>query len=483
MPLFNTMATSAAATATTTTTDTQGFTENEAAVTNTMHHVKSISGVQDFQLEAEKELAEEKEVQTQTKTSTAKDDGEDGLLIINCCSESAGAVVLFATDEWFAAANNLLRDENPSFDETAYCEQGKVMDGWETRRRREAGHDWCVIKCSHRTAVRSIEIDTAYFTGNHVPEISLEIADMDDCARESEMVAGFPGAVHRLLHGCVQGTGCTPDQVAQAEKACRSTSGVEWKELLPKTPLKPGYQESRFHHFKLPESIVGTHIRVNYFPDGGVARLRVFGSPLESPRLASGALYAPISTGPRCTVVSHTSGEPLPSQQFNDGDDYFPEVSCAEHGGVGITCSNQHYGSPANLIRKQPGVDMGDGWETARHPERPGILVKDAATGLVDSPLSDWCILKLGATSEIKRIILDTKHFRGNYPESVQVEGSHDGLSWFPLIPRGRMAPDSEHLFEQHQIFNTDKAVSHIRVSIYPDGGISRVRVYGSALQ
>jgi allantoicase len=139
---------------------------------------------------------------------------------------------------------------------------------------------------------------------------------------------------------------------------------------------------------------------------------------------------------------------------------------------------------------------MGDGWETARHPSRPSILFKDKATGLVDSPLKDWGILKLGkpAVDGVARIILDTKHFRGNYPESVLVEGafvesyvSDDTVpteaNWFTLVPRTRMSPDSEHVFERvlEQLENSKNAVTHVRVSIFPDGGISRVRVYGKA--
>jgi allantoicase len=95
----------------------------------------------------------------------------------------------------------------------------------------------------------------------------------------------------------------------------------------------------------------------------------------------------------------------------------------------------------------------------------------------------DWAVLKLGkaAPEGVARIILDTKHFRGNYPESVQIEGRVEEEEWFPLIPRTRMAADSEHVFDANlqQIENATRAVSLVRVSIYPDGGLSRVRIYG----
>ena len=154
-----------------------------------------------------------------------------------------------------------------------------------------------------------------------------------------------------------------------------------------------------------------------------------------------------------------------------------------------MSCSNQHYGTPQNLLQATLGKDMGDGWETARHPERPASWKRDMETGLVDSDLMDWCVVKLGrvATKGIDRILLDTKHFRGNYPESVKVEGCScsspevdQQVEWFPLVSRCRMAADSEHVYDRSmgQVENADRVVSHVRVSIYPDGGLSRVRVY-----
>jgi len=439
-----------------------------------MIHSPSITAVSDF---GEQEI--ETKSETRVVTSPFANQGWT-----NLASQSEGAKILFATDEWFAAADNLLKDEPPVFDEDAYCEQGKVMDGWESRRRRETGHDFCLIKLAAQASIFALEIDTAYFTGNHVPSISLEIADLS-CEQEASMAVQVPGIVQRLLHGCVQGTGASPEQVAQAEKACRS---VSWKPLLPRTPLKPGYEETRYHFFQLETPVEGTHVRVNYFPDGGVARLRLWGNVTGMPKPIPGPAYSPIVTGRTCTVVSHSQYN-MPSQQPYD----YPDLVCQDNGGMGLACSNKHYGEPINLTQASLGRDMGDGWETARHPDRPSILIRDPRTNLVDSPLMDWCILKLGsvAATGVARVILDTKHFRGNYPESVQVEGcfveSDDALSdeptveWFPLVARGRMAPDSEHVYERSrgQIENGSRKVSHVKISIYPDGGLSRVRIYG----
>lgn len=411
----------------------------------------------------------------------------DGLT--NVASASAGSKIFFATDEWFAAADNMLQDGPPIFDPALFCEQGKVMDGWETRRRREAGHDWCIVALSQRASVVAIEIDTAHFTGNNVPHISVQIADLN-AVETTALVAGLPGALDRLLHGGRQGVGCTPVEVGQAINTC---SAYEWKELLPKTALRPGYEPSRMHYFPLPEPSIGTHVRVNYFPDGGVARLRLWAAPAEPTTRQTQPIYLPITTGKTCTVVTHSTTDMPPSRQEYE----FMELSAAKNGGQGLQCSNKHYGEPTQLIQDTLGKDMGDGWETARHPDRPSTLEKDMETGLIASPLMDWAILKLGkpAVDGVSRVLLDTKHFRGNYPESVLVEGcfAEHGMTddrihqadWFVLVKRSRMAPDAEHVFDAElgHLENATRAVTHVRVSIFPDGGLSRVRIYGKPME
>uniref|UniRef100_A0A7S3LGT8 Allantoicase domain-containing protein n=1 Tax=Amphora coffeiformis TaxID=265554 RepID=A0A7S3LGT8_9STRA len=444
-----------------------------------MHHIASVTNVADF-------------VQTEAARNVAPPSPFKEWQ--NAASKADGARVLFATDEWFASADRLIEDSSPVFDPDAYCVQGKVMDGWESRRRREAGHDWNIIQLSRRTNLIGVEIDTAHFTGNQVPQISLQVADLT-AAQAVKMVSGFPTEITltRLLFGGVQGTGASPDQIGQAEKACQE---VEWKELLPRTPLRPGYEPSRMHYFRIPtDDIVGTHVRVNYYPDGGVARLRLWGTytketpdkPIPQPA------YCPIRTGRTCSVIPHGdcvgNESQLPSRQTQG----LVEVSSEVQGGIGVTCSNKHYGEPWHLIQKTLGRDMGDGWETARNPERPSVLIKDPTTNLVASSLNDWAVLKLGhPTNAVDRIILDTKHFRGNYPESVLLEGCYvenddfllsgddSVVEWFTLVPRGRMAPDAEHVYEtsKNQVLNADRLISHVRLSIFPDGGVSRVRVY-----
>jgi allantoicase len=429
-----------------------------------LNHSTSITSVTDF-----------------VKTEVCKNVAPEGPYVgsyANMCSKFAGAKTLFATDDWFATADHLLEDGPPIFVDDLFCEEGKVMDGWETRRRREEGHDWCLIQLSDRAEISALEIDTAHFTGNNTPNISIEIADLS-CKQTSAVVNALPHAFERLLHGGVQGTGCTPEEVHEALEA---TKQVEWKQLLPVSPLRPGFENTRMHYFTLDTPMVGTMIRVNYFPDGGVARLRVWGNSHYPITPDTGPQYMPIETGKLCTVVRHSDTDMTPSRLPFE----YPELSSQENGGIGVACSNKHYGEPWRLTQITLGKDMGDGWETARHPNRPSVLVQDPTTHLIDSPLKDWAILKLGKEAEngVARVILDTKHFRGNYPGSVSVEGAYSptddpNAEWFPLVPRTRMAPDSEHVFDRDQVHNATRQVTHVRISIFPDGGLSRVRIYG----
>lgn len=372
------------------------------------------------------------------------------------------------------------------------------MDGWETRRKRIAGHDWCILKLAGNGGkVYGVEIDTAHFTGNQAPRVSLLAAHSKErqpsdekmhlsSASEWDVLSAYtwiPGALRRLAEGGgQQGTGASTEVVAQVEEACKSLS---WTEILTMTPLGPGYEETRMHYFIVPETQTKkfTYLRVNIFPDGGIARIRLWGYPIEEEQM---------KIFNKETTYELPSSQPYPH----------PEVSLCTNGGLGLHCSNKHYGVPQNLIQPSYGKDMGDGWETARHPLRPSIIVKDPTTDLVDSPLMDWAILKLGLggifggeDGGISRIIIDTKHFRGNYPESVRLEGCYideadllgedstryERSSWFELIPRSRLGPDQEHVFDREfqQILNDRKDVTHIRVSIFPDGGLSRVRIYG----
>jgi allantoicase len=401
----------------------------------------------------------------------------------NLTDEHLGARVIFATDEFFAVADNLLKRQAPDYDPNAYCPQGKVMDGWESRRRRHPGYDWTVIRLAYRGTIAGIEVDTAYFTGNYAPQISIQAASIPSY-RTDEHDEWMPGSFDRFERGGgIRGSKANVDLVAQAQAACDQHT---WHTLVPQSPLQPGYPESRLHYFAVVDPALKklpvTHIRLNYFPDGGVARLKVYGA---------------VSVNfERDVFETLKPSEPVP----------LLDLASMAWGGRGLACSNKHFGVPRNLLKPGRGLDMGDGWETARHMDRPSIIQTHPETGLVDTDLSDWCILQLGTiTAQVEQLEIDTCHFKGNYPESILVEAGcarnltqapihdeaqdHDDvkfddltIQWFPLLNRTKLGPDKNFVFTSEVLnppFVDAPYISHIRIFIFPDGGISRVRVHG----
>ncbi len=392
---------------------------------------------------------------------------------LNLADASLGSRVVFATDEWFARAENLLNPSPPTFDPNAYCPQGKVMDGWESRRRRLPGHDWCIVKLALPGRIEGVEMDTAFFTGNYVPRFSLEVAELppEYCRDSSDADSWIVGGDKRFKKGGGEiGTCMSPEEI---EKASSDTAAVaKWTTVIEMTPLKSGVPETRRQFFPVPMSDKTrrvTHVRVNYFPDGGVARLRVHG-----------------------TVIRDFATELMGKGEL--------ELSSVLLGGRGLGCSNQHFGVPTNLLRSGRGVDMGDGWETARHLSRPPIIKRDPKTGLVDTDLGDWSILRMACVVEnVTKLVLETTHFKGNYPESVKVEyccrpkgdlvlsppGQDAGVGWKTLLKRTRMGPDAVFEYGLADLGSgmgeRISDITHLRLHIYPDGGVSRVRLFGQA--
>lgn len=402
----------------------------------------------------------------------------------NLTDEHLGARVVFATDEFFAVADNLLKREGPEYDPNAYCSQGKVMDGWESRRRRQPGFDWCVVRLAYRGTIAGVEVDTAFFTGNFAPQISIQAANVPAYTAD-EHDEWMPGSFDRFERGGgIRGSKANPELVAQAQAACDQ---YWWHTLVPMSPLNPGYPESRMHYFAVEDNsnkkLPFTHIRINFYPDGGVARLKIYGS---------------VSVNFERDIFQQLKpGEPAPVL----------DLASMALGGRGLACSNKHFGVPRNLLKPGRGLDMGDGWETARHLERPSIIQTNPETGLVDTDLGDWCILQMGTiTGQVEKLEIDTCHFKGNYPESILVEAGcarntnapihdesedHDDvkfddltIQWFPLLNRTKLGPDKIFRYELDRgelnpPFVDAPYISHIRVRIFPDGGISRVRVFG----
>ena len=302
-----------------------------------------------------------------------------------------GTRVTFATDEFFGAKERLIDPQEPVFIADRYDDHGKWMDGWESRRKRTPGHDYCVVRLGVPGVIHGFDVDTRHFTGNFPPQASIE--------------------------------------------ACISTADVPeegWVELLPKTDLEGNSR----HYLEVQNDTVYTHVRLHIYPDGGVARLRIYGEVRAD---------------------------------FTSVDGYV-DLAAVEHGGRAIACSDEHFGSMHNLTAPGRGVNMGDGWETAR---RRG-------------PGNDWVIIALGQPGVIARAEIDTAHFKGNYPDRVSLEAalfdsdedaSNDSPKWQTLLSESRLKMDQKHFFDD--TLNDIGRVSHVRMSIYPDGGISRIRLFG----
>ncbi|XP_050079446.1 allantoicase-like [Anopheles maculipalpis] len=354
--------------------------------------------------------------------------------------------ILFATDDWFAPAEWMLKDTEPVFLPDAYTPFGKWMDGWETRRKRTPGHDWCLVELGAPTQVAGFMIDTAFFTGNYVPRISIQGGTLD-------------GTIKRMLQSSIardgdenMGTGRTTEELGMVELIGTD----QWDVLLPRTELKPGYEQTRRHYFIVPrgkQSLVVNHLRVNMFPDGGIARLRAYG-----------------------TVVRLNLNDSLAARKPID-------MIAMLNGGRCTGFSNAHYGHPRNLIKPSKPTNMGDGWETARRLDRPPVLQVDGA-GILQVPGSEWASFQLGVPDGcwIVCVCIDTIHFKGNFPDNVRVEyATKDERDvWISLLERRKLGPNQTHEFGAADLLPQEKAASLVRITIAPDGGLSRVRVFGT---
>ncbi|XP_061785074.1 allantoicase isoform X1 [Nerophis lumbriciformis] len=361
----------------------------------------------------------------------------------NLACESVGAKVVFATDEWFAPAANLLKREPPQFNTSAFTQFGKWMDGWETRRKRTPGHDWCLIQLGVPGLVYGVDVDTSYFTGNHPPHVSIQGA----CLEQEPNLS---------LEGDRTGMAASDSQLASAAKL-RSEA---WPELVGMSELKPGYSDCCHNYFLVHFTHRVTHLRLNLYPDGGVARLRVFG-------------------------VGQRDWLSVPSNQDID-------LLSMANGGVCLGFSNAHFGHPRNMIGMGSGCNMADGWETARRLDRPKKLQVDQR-GILQLPGYEWAVFRLGHRGVIRAVEVDTAHFRGNFPDSCRVEvctltpeeeaqclsSSWNSGKWRILVPPQKLRPDDKHMFI---VDDMHSPVTHIRLVITPDGGVSRVRLWGQVV-
>ncbi|RQH07950.1 allantoicase [Paraburkholderia dinghuensis] len=317
---------------------------------------------------------------------------------VNLADPRLGAQALAASDDFFAPKERMLNPEPAVFIPGKYDDNGKWMDGWETRRKRTTGYDWCVVKLARAGVIRGLDIDTSYFTGNYPPAASVEGA----CVPE-----GDPSAA------------------------------TQWVEIVPSTSLNG----NSHHYVDVANETAYTHLRVNIYPDGGIARLRVYGQPHVD---WSGA--------------SRT-------ELFN--------LAATENGAYVVAANNQHYGVASNILMPGRGENMGDGWETRRRRE----------------PGNDWAIIALAQPGVIRKIEVDTAHFKGNYPDrcsiqAARVTGGTDSslvtqaMFWPMLLGEQKLQMDKQHVFESE--LAAPGPVTHVRLNIIPDGGVSRLRLWGT---
>jgi len=325
--------------------------------------------------------------------------------LLDLAAERLGGRAIAANDEFFAPKENLLKPSKPIFILGKFTARGKWMDGWETRRRRTPGYDWCIVRLGLPGTVRGVVVDTSFFTGNYPERCSIE--------------------------GCDLGSG----PPYKNEKKALLGAETKWVELLPESRLAGDSQNP----FQMERPGRFTHLRLNIFPDGGVARLRVHGEP---------AFRASRSGRAEC------------------------DLAAVENGGTIVASSDQFFGEPLNILMPGLARNMGEGWETRR---RRG-------------PGHDWAIVKLGVPGIIRRIEVSTAHFKGNFPEScaidacfaadVAVDSGTDALQeWKPLLAKSQLKANARHVFRK-QLLKVGPA-THVRLNIYPDGGISRLRVFG----
>jgi allantoicase len=315
----------------------------------------------------------------------------------NLASADFGASVVSCTDQFFAPAERMLQSSSPVFVVGKFDDHGKWMDGWETRRKRQAGFDSAVVKLGLAGRINGVDIDTSHFTGNFPPAASIDV-----CQCEGD-----------------------PDHATR------------WHALVPAHSLS-----GDAHHFiAVSDDRVWTHLRLNLYPDGGVARLRVYGQPA-------------------CNWST------LP-------DNALHEVSALAAGARIVAFSDAHYGVPFRLIMPGRGVNMGDGWETRRRRE----------------PGNDWCIIELGHAAVVQKIEVDTAHFKGNYPDRISVQAAcvpastdaslvTQAMFWPFLLNEQKTSMDTQHFYSGEQLHHLGP-VTHVKLNIIPDGGVSRLRVWG----
>jgi len=318
--------------------------------------------------------------------------------LIDLAQPRLGSKVIFRTDDFFASAKRIIDPSPPVFKEGVFDINGKWMDGWESRRKRTVGHDYLIIKLGKPGSISKVNVDTSHFNGNQPSMISI-----DACNSKSNNIKNF-----------------------------------KWKSLVGKKKTKANSP----HIFKTSSKSVFTHIKLNIFPDGGVARLRLFGN---------------IST-----------------ENNNFGNKTINLASLLDGASV-IACNNEHFGKAENILAPGKAKNMGDGWETRRRRDK-GF---------------DWLILNSIDGEMINKIEISTHHFKGNFPSHCSLQAAYiptnkssssivnSSKKWKILMNKTTLKANKTHTFK-NTLMKKNK-VNYIKINIFPDGGISRFRIFGKA--
>ena len=318
--------------------------------------------------------------------------------LTDLAAEKLGGKVLSCSDDFLAEKENLIKPGRGIFIADKYTDRGKWMDGWESRRKRTEGHDWCIIELATSGKIHGVDIDTNHFLGNHPPHASVEAA-----------------------------------YVPLSENIDFET--VNWKEILAKSALQPGSQ----NFYEISDRNIYTHIKLHIYPDGGEARMKVYGE-----------VHKDWSTVDASEIVN---------------------LAAATNGAKAVLCNDMFFSHMNNLLMPGRGINMGDGWETKRN-RTPNNR--------------DWVIVKLAHRGKVEKILVDTAHFKGNYPDSCLIEGceaeadtdfTSTEIEWKTILPQSKLQADHEHFFEDE--IKAKGPFTHVRLNIFPDGGVSRLRLWG----
>ena len=321
----------------------------------------------------------------------------DGL--IDLAQPRLGSKVIYKTDDFFASANRIIDPLPPVFKEGLFDKNGKWMDGWESRRKRNLGHDHLIIKLGKAGSIKKVNIDTSHFNGNQPSMVSLE-----GCYSKSNDIKNF-----------------------------------KWKNLISKKKIKA----NSHHLFSSSSKAICTHVKLNIFPDGGIARLRLYGNISKK-------------------------NDSLRNKKIN--------LASLLDGATVIACNNEHFGKAENILAPGKAKNMGDGWETRRRRDK-GF---------------DWLILNSLKGEKIDKIEISTHHFKGNYPSHFSLQAAYipnirssyaivkNSNKWKFLLNKKNLSANKNHVF-RNKLMKNNK-INFIKINIFPDGGISRFKIFGKSI-